>query len=132
MGGLVLGMNLSTSAGWTVSKSMEQRHQLAEALCGIVRRADPKFEFTTIQINKSYATALHCDANNLGPSLITCLGSFTGGGLYVHGQGQVDVKDRFYKFDGNVPHLTCPFKGERYCVIYFVSQSYAKLPAKHV
>mmetsp|Transcript_767 Transcript_767/g.2146 ORF Transcript_767/g.2146 Transcript_767/m.2146 type:complete len:461 (-) Transcript_767:72-1454(-) len=129
--GLSLGMNLSLRHGWTVSRTAMERHgELVRALCRLIREVNPNFQFTSIQVNKNFSTALHCDANNLGPSVITCLGAFTGGALYVHGRGEVDVKERFYEFNGNVPHLTCPFKGERFCVIYFSNQSYAKLPAK--
>jgi len=30
-----------------------------------------------------------------------------------------------------MPHLTCPFEGERYCVIVFTNQSYGLLPARN-
>lgn len=34
--------------------------------------------FSSIQVNKNYASAIHVDRNNYGPSLITGLGSFEG------------------------------------------------------
>jgi len=83
-------------------------------------------------VNKSFATSLHCDANNLGRSLTICLGDFTGGELYVHGEGQVNLSSKFYEFDGNIPHLTCPFEGERFCIIFFTNQSYERVRKEDV
>jgi hypothetical protein len=126
-------MNLSPAKGFTVSRPLLERHgELVETLCKLARSVNPKFRFTSIQVNKNYRSVLHCDGNNLGPSLSASLGSFTGGKLYVHGQGMLDVRRRFCEFSGNVPHLTCPFEGERYCLIFFVNQSYARLRAKDV
>jgi hypothetical protein len=126
--GVSLGMNLSVTKGFTISKGLLATHcELVKALCLLARKAKPNFPFTSIQVNKSFATALHCDANNMGQSLTICLGNFTGGELYIHGEGQVDVSSTFYEFDGNIPHLTCPFKGERFCIIFFTNQSYERL-----
>ena len=36
------------------------------------------FYFSSIQVNKNYASAIHVDRNNYGPSIITGLGSFEG------------------------------------------------------
>ena len=40
----------------------------------------PEFCFTSVQVNKNYASALHVDKNNCGPSLIVGLGDYSGGG----------------------------------------------------
>ena len=47
-------------------------------------------------------------------------------------QGKVNVSGRSFEFDGNIPHATCPFQGERFCIIFFVNHGYAKLPAQDV
>lgn len=39
---------------------------------------EDKFYFTSIQVNKNYASAIHVDRNNYGPSLIIGLGPFEG------------------------------------------------------
>ena len=112
-------LTISKVGGFMTARSpLEKHRELVVSLCKLARAANPKFTFTTIQVSKSFATALHSDANNLGPSLTTCLGTFSGGHLYVHGIGMVNVHERFYEFNGNVPHLTCPFKGDRYCIIF--------------
>ena len=40
------------------------------------------FKFTSIQVNKNYESALHCDKKNLGPSAIVGLGDYTDGKLW--------------------------------------------------
>jgi hypothetical protein len=40
--------------------------------------SEDNFYFSSIQVNKNYASAIHVDRNNYGPSLITGLGSFEG------------------------------------------------------
>merc|ERR1712110_1404203 len=98
--------------------------ELATQICKFVKKAAPDFEFTSIQLNKNSASALHVDSGNMGPSLIYAMGQFEGGELYVHGKGKVNIKKRWYRFDGNTPHCTYPFTGTRYSLIFFVNQSY--------
>merc|ERR1711964_796584 len=80
-------------------------------------------------VNKNSASALHVDGSNMGPSLIHGLGDYASGELYVHDQGKLDVKGKWITFDGNIPHMTCPYTGTRYTIILFVHQSYKLLPA---
>lgn len=122
--GLSLGANKSFGRGMLMSRSTRLHESLVRLLCRFVREEKPDFAFTSIQVNKNYASALHIDSGNLGPSLIIALGAYTGGELYVHGVGKVDIQNRWHEFDGNVPHLTCPFEGMRYSLIYFTNQSY--------
>ena len=98
------------------------------------------FTYTSIQVNKDYAAALHLDANNDGPSYIVGLGDFRGGELWVHQQRYSDrpweppiggecavlpvAGGTWRSFDGNMPHCTLPFTGTRYTVIYFTQQSH--------
>jgi len=37
-----------------------------------------------------------------------------------------DVQNKFQRFDGNKPHFTCKFLGERYTVVYYVHQSWER------
>ena len=46
------------------------------------------------QVNKNYASALHVDGNNAGPSLIIALGDFEGGQLWTFDKGVLDVKNQ--------------------------------------
>ena len=34
----------------------------------------------------------------------------------------------FYVFDGSIPHLTCPFSGERYCLVLFSTCGFESAP----
>ena len=40
-----------------------------------------KIPFTSVNVNKNYASKVHRDKNNLGPSVGLAVGSFTGGHL---------------------------------------------------
>ena len=75
-----------------------------------------------LNIYQNFAGALHVDGSNLGPSLIVGLGSYSGGELYVHGRGKLNIRYQCSEFDGNEPHATCPFEGERFTVIYFTHE----------
>ena len=86
------------------------------------------FEFTSIQVNKNYASALHVDGNNNGASKIIGLGDFSGGGLWASGKGALDCRNKWHEFDGNLPHCTLPFTGTRYTLIYFVQVSARRSP----
>lgn len=130
--GFCLGAVKTYGRGVRTSRNTRLREPLVRLLCHTVREVWPGFAFTSIQVNKSYASSLHVDSGNLGPSLVICLGDYTRGELYVHGVGKVNVHNRWQMFDGNVPHLTCPFEGERFCVIYFSNQSYGLVPSADV
>ena len=92
-----------------------------------------KFVWTSIQVNKSFASARHRDGGNAGPSLVRALGRFDGGNLLVWpddtGAGPVgalsyreavelDVR-RWQWIDGCKAHETTPFSGERISVVFF-------------
>ena len=83
-----------------------------------------------MQVNKNVATVLHIDNNNLGPSSIIAFGEHDGGELYVNNVGKVSVRNTWHIFDGNVPHLTGPFKGERYCLIFFNTVGFGSASAE--
>jgi len=51
----------------------------------------------------------------------------TDGWLWGEEFGSVNVKNTWYEFDGNMPHCTMPFAGDRYTLIYFINQGYEKI-----
>jgi len=133
------------------------RHSwLTRLLCAFCRKANPSFSFTSIQVNVNYAARAHVDGNNLGPSMITGLGKYKGGALWVHDvKGKVeytlsedikqnvqykkgasfkgiekDISKKWCEFNGTRLHLTRPFHGTRYSLVYFVCDRYAETPAK--
>ena len=82
--------------------------------------------WTSITINKNYASRVHVDKNNVGPSIIKAFGDFSGGELLVWPGGKTvmayDVSGGLTIFDGNVHHAANDFTGERFSLIFFVSK----------
>lgn len=130
--GMCLGALKSWCKGVNLSSATSEHPHLARLCCDLIRAAKPDFLFTSIQVNKNYASALHVDSGNLGPSLIIGFGDYKRGNVYVHGMGELPVHNQWQLFDGNVPHLTCPFVGNRYTLIFFTNQSYDLVPPKDV
>tara|TARA_R110002012_G_scaffold322066_1_gene554469 strand:- start:22064 stop:22642 length:579 start_codon:yes stop_codon:yes gene_type:complete len=96
-------------------------------VCDIaVKKFDPNFQYTTIQINKNVKCAPHTDRNNAGVSVAISLGDFTGGGIIQYNtdgsEEFIDTKNCFKYQDGNIKHTTAPFEGERYALIFFYHQ----------
>jgi hypothetical protein len=91
----------------------------------LMKLKDPKFKFTSIQYNKNHRAARHRDAKNTGISYIVGLGDYTGGELTIFDENEKnpvkhDIKGKFNTFDGSkYPHETCPFKGERYTLVFY-------------
>lgn len=139
--GMCLGAVSARGRGIVPSAHTQQHADVVEKLVRWAAAALPaSFAYTSIQINKDYAAALHLDANNAGPSYIVGAGDFRGGQLWVHQQryggrpweppisGAPAVLDvagaTWHEFDGNMPHCTLPFTGTRYTAIYFTQQSH--------
>ena len=101
-----------------------QRPNLSRLLVAFARQAVPQFNFTSIQVNRDLESALHVDANNMGPSYIVGLGNYKGGDLWVHREGKIDLRGQWVSIDGNIPHGTMPFTGRRYTLVYFTQKSY--------
>ena len=88
---------------------------------------------TSVQVNRMEdargCAALHCDANNAGPSLIIGLGAYKGGELWVDKRGALDVKRTWHRFDGTDAHATLPFeRGPRYTLIFWCHKAWDQLP----
>jgi nucleotide-binding universal stress UspA family protein len=113
--------------GVIASCHTQGRPNLSKLLANYCKVNRPGFPFTSIQVNKNYESALHCDKKNLGPSAIVGLGDYTEGWLWGEEFGAVDVKNTWFTFDGNMPHCTLPFGGTRYTLIYFINQGYEKV-----
>jgi hypothetical protein len=94
---------------------------------------DPNFTFTTITINYNYASAPHQDVNHEdGRARIIAFGDFQGGELNLEGVGDVDIRNRWYDFDGTILHSTNPFVGERYSLVYFTHVSWKSEAADEI
>jgi len=83
------------------------------------------FEYQAITLNKDMQAKKHIDGGNSGFSVLTGLGDFTGGELNVYepdgnNPNTYDLKDHTLIFNGSLlPHMTEPFKGRRYTIIYY-------------
>jgi hypothetical protein len=123
--GFVLGILNARAHGVQMSTATIERPNFGLLLAKwAAQHLPPDFEFTSIQVNKNYNSALHVDSNNLGPSYVVGVGDFTEGQLWVEGLGVTDVKGKWTAFDGNIPHMTLPFSGTRYTFIFFTHMSY--------
>lgn len=120
---MCLGMTQCYFKGPMPSRCTREYPNLARLLCAWARRELPSFEFTSIQVNKDCAAALHVDSNDAGSSYIIGLGKYVGGQLWI-GDGPplgrlVDLRGRWCYLDGNLPHRVLPFRGRRYTVVFF-------------
>eukprot|EP00438_Fugacium_kawagutii_P025630 Skav209733 [mRNA] locus=scaffold528:584647:592496:- [translate_table: standard] len=133
-----------------ITDASKSRPWLVRLLTSFARNFHPDFEFTSIQVNKNYASRPHVDKNNLGDSLIIGLGDYTDGGIWVHDPaGNVsfelqediscmyhyeasatyngtflDIHDKWVHFNGNRLHFTQPFQGDRYTLVYYTCSRY--------
>ena len=92
-----MASNRETTAAWgCVEKKINE----------VARRILPNdFYYTSIQLNRNYAAALHTDSNNRGHSFIVGLGNYTGGSLYVKDEGVLDIHNTFVGFNGNLHYV---------------------------
>ena len=86
---------------------------------------DPKFKYTSIQINRGVNTAWHRDKRNLGLSYCLALGDYEGGGIEVRNVDgstkQFDNKNKWMLYDGNrIAHRSVPpTRGRRIAIIFY-------------
>jgi len=100
------------------------------------------FKFTSLNVNKDYAAKIHRDGNNLGPSMISAFGEFTGGSLcyYPEDDGseknveklkadkvKFDLNKSLALFNGNCAHSVEDFKGNRFSVVFFTIGCHARM-----
>tara|TARA_Y100001958_G_C21244379_1_gene573577 strand:- start:18 stop:530 length:513 start_codon:yes stop_codon:yes gene_type:complete len=107
-----------------VSKYNKQYPKLYALLKGLMALYDPKFNYSTIQVNYNLCCKRHYDKNNVGNSYTMSFGDYTKGGeLHVENKhGTVhsyNTKNRMVRFDGRLDHWVSPFQGERYSVVFF-------------
>lgn len=124
---------------------------LAKLLAKFGRQAHPDFCFTSVQVNINYASRPHVDRNNLGKSQIIGLGDYSGGSIWVHDDAgdvnmllnedikqealyrkgslwkgvDVDIRNKWFEFNGNKLHCTRPYVGNRYSLVYYTCDRYA-------
>lgn len=115
----------------TLSTLSRTKHgtELCKILGKFMQQKYPKFHFTSICVNRNWPGTLHVDKNNLGPSKMLTVGSNTlqGGDLYIHtlsGGGKlIKTQNRVVTFNGNDPHMTQPYHGTRYSIVFYTTSS---------
>eukprot|EP00929_Paragymnodinium_shiwhaense_P047967 TRINITY_DN24322_c0_g1_i1.p1 TRINITY_DN24322_c0_g1~~TRINITY_DN24322_c0_g1_i1.p1 ORF type:complete len:2197 (-),score=461.11 TRINITY_DN24322_c0_g1_i1:336-6926(-) len=155
-----LGAVLSYSTGLCASTATRVWPNLTRLLCRLLHQhvdeVDAGFRYTTIQLNKDYATKMHVDGNNHGPSYIIGFGDYTGGEVWVLDEdGDVpmqipvamrgyphlqvgktymgrtfDCKNKWVRFNGNTPHGTLPFSGTRITMVFFARRGFMRMSAQ--
>eukprot|EP00434_Breviolum_minutum_P039609 symbB.v1.2.035177.t2/scaffold4679.1/size42772/5 len=89
-----LGVVLNYALGLVCSRPTRLWPNLTKLLAKFIAEEQPDFRYTTVQLNKNYATKMHVDGNNHGPSYIIGLGDYTGGEVWILDEenGTVEVE----------------------------------------
>ena len=118
--GMVLGEIKNYFVGFVVAKQT-RRYRRLTVLCNCLAQVlYPKFRYGTIQVNEGHS-ALHVDSLNTGPSLILVLGKYTGGEVWTWEKRAKarKVGPAGLMFNGLEPHMTFPYSGERFSLVFF-------------
>ena len=123
--GMCLGYVMDYAKGWTASTYTMARPELSQLLVRFARERYPDFRFSSIQVNQG-GSALHVDTMNHGPSLIVALGEHVGGDLWQFPDTRLTIRNRIQVCDGRLPHITLPYEGERYSLVFFNMRSVSR------
>lgn len=89
-----------------------------------LKKEDPKFRFSSIQVNKNFSGDPHVDKSDVTYQYALSLGDFVGGRLVVSTDDpfefvSLDTKDHLTRCDGRRAHWVTPFRGTRYSLIFY-------------
>ena len=136
------GSPLMTASSSSIGVEAERR---LLKLCALAANKAPALAFTSIVVNSDSKFSLHCDSQNVGLSGIVGLGGYSGGDLYVDWMpavtpdgaetitqsphekdpgGFFDIRNKCLVFNGQAPHLTTAFQGERFTVVYYTRSNW--------
>lgn len=144
----MLGLLCSRDGRCMQTKEAEEYPQVVRLLCQWLKDNGPEglemdWPFTTITVNSMYAAKLHRDVGNLGPAIIAAFGDFTGGrllywpdddrrvaleGLLDEHATSLDIGKQPAIVDGNRAHKVQAFEGERFSLVFYTADKYAKTP----
>ena len=103
-----------------------QHPKLLKMATQLMHLHDPEFTFSPIQANHTTGPVMtHKNQYNERPSYIIGLGNYTEGEFIVENT-RIDIKQKFYKFEGTRPHKPAAHKGHRYTLIYFTPKPSVK------
>ena len=86
------GATNSYSDGIVLSKATGNENYLMNLLIEISHLCNPRITYSTIQVTKNAHASPHYGAKNSGKSYLYCLGSYTGGGLWIQSPSGTDVQ----------------------------------------
>lgn len=117
---LQLGLQGRTLASTAMSDKDVCRH-LCQAANALHDQAVHWHEDTTIYAGYNNQTPLHCD-NGKGLTALCAFGNYSGGRVYVHGMGLIDIHNKFVVFDSWRVHATEAFTGTRYVLAFYAEK----------
>ncbi len=85
-------------------------------------------KYTAIAVTYNFKGSPHIDTQNIGPFYSIAFGDYEEGtGCICVESGpfevtKVNTKNRFGKVDGRFPHWVDTFAGDRYSVVYYVTE----------
>ena len=103
-----------------LAKQSEEVLRLWGCLKGVVRREDPSFEFSSVQVNRNFRGHPHRDRHDVTYQYALSFGSFEGGGRLLAETGDptqivaFDTRGRLTRPDGRRVHWVEPYSGERF------------------
>ena len=128
--GFVLGYVIDYGDGWRPSVATLKHPELASMLCSYIRKRMPDFVFTSIMVNEG-RSALHVDMLNCDLSAIVSFGDHDGGELWEYPGKVLRIRNRLKVCHGCLPHITLPYEGERYSIVYYnLSPNDRRLPSR--
>jgi hypothetical protein len=135
-GVVALKLQLGLAGRWMeppcISEDSQRQPELTRFLFAWLREDCPEAVATSCTVAFNRLAPLHCD-RNLGPSYLTAVGAFTGGGLWVADgrRGRVlRTNGRWNTFSAAVPHRTLPFSGCRGYVTFYCDRSASRMSFK--
>ena len=99
--------------------------RLWECVGGVVRAADPSFEFSPVQVNGNFRGSPHRDKHDVTYQYALSLGDFGGGGRLVAETGDpgmnaaYDALGRLTRLDGRRVHWVEDYAGQRFSLAAF-------------
>merc|ERR1712217_905034 len=102
----------------------ETCNSLWRALKELVKKVDPGYIFTSVQVNCNFKGKPLRDRGDHSYQYAISLGDFSGGQLVMETDDpqklvQIDTKNRLTKCDGRRVHWVTPYRGKRYSLIMY-------------
>ena len=112
------------------ARKLERHREIWQLAHQAVEQVDFAFarRYTALAVTHNFIGSPHIDTTNIGPFMSMGLGSYEAGTGQlcvesgVREVSMVDTKGRFAKVDGRFPHWVAPFEGDRFSLVYYVTE----------